>query len=296
MGMSPNLPIYDVAVLKQALQMLKLSREQLESNFREMQRLANEINDTQQKPEDTPVPQTGELEELRRKVVSLLTQLKEKDERLVELTNDRNELVRKVEKAAFDGPRNIYHVLGLDREYPIDKMRNRIAELEGGIERIQRQNQDLGRQLIESDHANKDLKGSYERTRQEKELLSNQLKVAAPEARENLLADMIVKIGANRLGRILCDDIRSEDFEKEKIKLADRILEYLQTSLELQVSHPIGFQEKVTSEDIINVYDLDEPFEDGCLYEVKAPGFQLKGKLIVRPKIQRQGDNDHVDS
>ena len=313
--MSTSLALYELTALKEALQTLLLSRQQIEVNLGQMQELLEEI-DNQPPAEAVPVSLPDRQNELQQKVDDLNSLLAEKDRRIdailgqrddlhsqleeknrhIEMImRERDSLFRQIKRAAFEGPRTIYHVLGLDNEYPLDKLGKRIDELESEHKRDKRRIEDLEEQRAILDQKISDLDGALNRSGKEKERLIYQLQQAGPEARIQLLVEFIGQIGSNRLAGLLEEDLSVEEIEKEKLKTAERVLYYLRSALHLRVTHPKGSQANLTSEEFVSTFELDEPFEEVSLYVVTSPGFCLEDKIVVKAKIQRIGEDPNAN-
>lgn len=294
--MSHNFELVEISELKQALQNWGNAREILERNLREIQTLVEPFSENLDIESDFTESKSSNLDELNQKIKGLESELKIRDEKIKELENERRLFIQQVTKAAFSGSKEIYRALNLDNEYPLDRLyrenkrlNQRASSLEQELKKEHQKTREIGRKNEDLILENQNITGAYERLRlqyEEAKLLMDRLE---PEVRDEFIIDLIKQVTPNRLARHMIGELNKPETEKEKIKNADRLKDFL-CALGLEVCYPLGSLVKVTEQDIVDVFDLDETFQENCGYEVIVPGFKINGKLIFRPRIKRQGD------
>lgn len=292
--MSQDFPLADIAQMKQALQLFRESSQSLKNNLIEIQEIIRQMNEVQNESEVLKSSPESEIEELEQQLKELKAQLIGKEKEIDRMQRQQKKVINRIKRAAFFGPREIYKALGQGHDYPLDRMQRE-------NERLKKIVADLERKLEQS-HKHKDklevsiqnLNGVYERTLQEKKTIETQLSQAGPKAREEILCQIIVGIGPLRLGQLLSEDLTEIEPDNEKIKVSDRIIEYLR-ALDLNVSHKAGIQVQVSEQDIVEIYDLDEVFQKSVTYKVISPGFRIKDKLIIKPRIRKNGERSNAD-
>lgn len=307
--MTTEIPLVEIAKLKEILQDVASARSDLEISLDELHRQLTAAKEADQDRterqgavEDRVQGLQSELESAKRQLSSAAS---ERDRARRELSILRDSVERAMRQSTAD----IYRAI--DRRDPFEQLEqlkkgkreadsrnatlsNENRQLQSSVRELQTRVEELEasaagyRSELEARAVQLErLNGLASRYKDEIARHASQLEEVRRESQQAVLRDLIHQVTPRRLAELMDaveDPARAIAADSDTVKFVEWLIQHLK-SIGLRVTHRLDEQLSIRESDL-RFFRLDEEYRAGSMFQVTAPGFALGDDVLIRAKVR----------